>query len=143
MKAWNSTLNATTKPMKRSGFKASHKSSLKAGTKRLRSRGPKMTKIRRSAKGEDCTINLRMVCNYDREKVVLCHENSEAAGKGMALKARDTEAAYGCNACHDVYDRRVPLPRWLTREEVDACFYRGKKKTQERLRLKGLMKEVE
>jgi len=128
--------------MKRSSFSpAGHKSSLKRGTKRLRSRGPKMTPIRASAKGEDCTVNLPMgVCNYNPETTVLAHSNSLADGKGMGLKAADTRAAYCCSSCHDMVDGRAPRPEGLSKEQVDACFEQGIDKTQVILQQKRLVK---
>jgi len=100
-----------------------------------------MTPIRASARGEECTINLHMVCNHNPETVVWCHENSYDAGKGMGLKARDERGAYGCSACHAVYDGQVARPDWLTKEEVDSAFEQGKKKSQAILRRKGLLGE--
>jgi hypothetical protein len=136
MKSHNSTLSVSKKPMKRSPL--NRKSALKAGTKRLRSRGPKMTPIRASAKGEDCTINLPG-CNYNPETVVLCHSNLLKDGKGMGLKAPDTRAAYGCCACHDVLDGRFPLPIGWTMEMVLERFELAIERTHARLRQKGLL----
>lgn len=112
------------KPMKRSRMKSSR---------------PKSSPIRKSARGEECTIRLPMVCNFDIETTVLCHSNSQADGKGMALKASDTRAAYGCSACHDVVDRRRDPPEGITRELVMACFEAGIEQTNRILRRKGLM----
>lgn len=33
--------------------------------------------------------------------------------------------AYGCSACHAVYDRGIPLPKGLSREEVEIYFWEG------------------
>lgn len=108
--------------------------------KGLRSRGPKMTPIRKSAKGEECTVNLPMgVCNFNTETTVLAHSNSLADGKGMGLKAPDTRAAYTCSSCHDVLDGRKPRPEGMTKEFVDACFEKGVERTHARLQAKGLM----
>jgi hypothetical protein len=65
-----------------------------------------MSKIRKSARGEDCTINLPGVCNYNPETVVWCHSNRYEHGKGMGLKAKDEHGAYGCSECHATYDRQ-------------------------------------
>lgn len=112
------------KPMKRSRMKSSR---------------PKSSPIRKSAKGEECTIRLPMVCNYDTTTTVLCHSNKLADGKGMGLKAPDTRAAYGCSACHDVVDGRVPRPEGLTLELAEACFEGGIEQTNRILVRKGLM----
>jgi hypothetical protein len=134
MKAFNSTLNASTKPMKRSP--------MKRGTKPMKTRGPKMTPIRKSAKGEECTVRLPWVCNYNPETTVLAHSNALADGKGMGLKAPDTQAAYCCSACHDVVDGRAPRPAALNYELMMACFTEGIAQTQRILKRKGLMKEA-
>jgi hypothetical protein len=107
--------------------------------KGLRSRGPRMTPIRRSAKDEDCTILIPGICNGDTSTTVLCHSNLLADGKGMGLKAPDTEACYGCSACHDVLDGRRPLPSWLTRAQLEQAFNRARSTTQKKLKEKGLM----
>lgn len=131
--------------MKRSGFKP-RSTPMSRGTSTFKQRTPmrtksrpKMTPIRKSAKNEDCLIQLNGVCNFNPETVVWCHENSYEAGKGMGLKARDTEGAYGCDCCHKVYDRQVPLPSWLTREYVDQRFAIAKEKSREKLMEKNLL----
>lgn len=123
---WNSTFRNPTKPMKRAG--------------RIKSKAPKSTPIRASARGEDCTIQLPGVCNGNRETTVLCHSNKAADGKGMGLKASDERAAYGCSSCHDVIDRRVPVPPELTWEFLEQRFEDAIAWTQRILKLKGLVK---
>lgn len=61
-------------------------------------------KIRNSARGESCTVNVAGVCNYDSATTVLAHLPDES--KGMGKKADDLSACYACAACHDVLDRR-------------------------------------
>lgn len=134
MKPGTSTLKAKA-PMSR----GTTRSSTKPAAKGLKSRGPRMTPIRRAARGQDCTIEIPGICNHKPETVVLCHSNQLADGKGMGLKAPDTEAAFGCSACHDVLDGRAPRPAWLTMELLLAGFERAKNKTHEILRQKGLL----
>jgi|SRR6478736_3712798 len=62
-------------------------------------------KIRKSARGEQCTLQIVGVCNGDPETVVFCHLPDES--HGMGLKANDVCGCYGCSACHDALDRRV------------------------------------
>lgn len=121
------------KPLDRSPFKPA------AERKPMKSRGPKMTPIRKSAKGEECTLLIPGVCNRDPATTVLCHSNALADGKGMGLKAPDTAACYGCSACHDVLDGRRPLPGWMTRLVLLAAFERAVTITHEILKKKGLM----
>lgn len=108
---------------------------MKRGTSRMKSRGPKMTPIRRSAQNEECTIRLPGICNYDIATTVLCHRN----GAGMGMKAPDTDAAYGCSACHDVVDGRAPRPTGMTYELVLSLFQGAIEQTQRILKRKGLM----
>lgn len=100
---------------------------------------PKTTKIRQSARGEDCTINLEGVCNYDPDTVVWCHSNQSAHGKGMGLKANDEHGAYGCCACHAVYDGQAKRPSWLTKDDVDLAFDFAMEKSRAILTRKNLL----
>lgn len=126
-----STLKASTKPMKRSP--------MPRGTSRIKSRGPRMTPIRRSARGQECTIRIPGVCNFDPATTVLCHSNSLADGKGMGIKASDEHAAYGCGACHDVVDGRRPRPDGMTLELVESLFREAIAQTNRILKRKGLL----
>ena len=63
----------------------------------------KPTKLRGSARGQECTLNVVSICNYNPETVVLCHLDSE--DKGIALKSHDTFAVYGCSDCHAWLDQ--------------------------------------
>ena len=122
---WNSTFKQPGTPMKRTRMKGGGRQ--------------KQTPIRASAEGQECTIRLPRVCNYDPATTVLCHDNRIESGKGMGLKAPDTKAAYGCSACHDVLDGRAPRPDGLTREMVLACFDEAIKQTHRILKRKGLL----
>jgi len=133
-----------TTPIKRTEFKRSTKPTTKtqAPAKRatLKSKGPKMTPIRRAAAGQECTLALPGVCNFDPATVVLCHSNSLADGKGMGLKAPDTAACFGCSSCHDVLDGRRQRPIGMTALMLEGAFVRARAATHEILRTKGLMK---
>lgn len=95
-----------------------------------------MSKLRESARGEECTLQIHPYCNGNPETVVLCHLPSER--KGMALKSPDHWGAYGCSACHDVIDgrRKTDLPA----DELLRCMMRGLYRTWERMILKGLIR---
>lgn len=98
-----------------------------------------MSKITKSARGEDCCLQIHPYCNGNRETTVLAHLPS--LGKGMALKSPDHWGVYACAACHDVIDSRNPQAvRQLGWEEVTRCMWRGLFRTQERLIAKGLMR---
>ena len=134
--------------MKRSGFKP-RTVPMDRGTgflrrsTRLKSRRRPPTKIRESARGEECTIRLPGVCNFNRETTVLCHSNQLSDGKGMGLKAPDHCAAYGCSACHDVVDGRAPRPEGMSYALMLAYFKEGIAQTQRILRRNGLLKSEE
>ena len=61
-----------------------------------------MSKIRESARGQQCQVRLPC-CNHNPETVILAH----IGGGGMAAKQPDSEGAYCCSSCHDVLDGRV------------------------------------
>lgn len=124
-----------TTPLKRTAFK---KSPAKRAT--LKSKGPRMTPIRKAARGQDCTLVLPGVCNGMPETVVLCHSNALADGKGMGLKAPDTAACFGCSTCHDVLDGRAPRPDGMTLLMVEGAFVRAVQRTHETLTKMGILK---
>lgn len=103
----------------------------------LKSTGPKMTAIRASAKDEECTLRFPC-CNYRTDTTVLCHRN----GAGAGMKAADTDAAYGCYACHTVLDGHAPRPEGFTRDMMLARFDVAVELTRTRLIVKGLVREV-
>lgn len=84
-----------------------------------------MSKLRKSARGQPCTLQIFPYCQEDRETVVLCHLNSLA--KGMALKSQDYFAVYGCNICHDIIDGRRPT--LIEKDEILKCQMRGLERT--------------
>lgn len=59
-----------------------------------------MSKLRKSARGQECQIRIPGVCDCNPENTVLCH----LSGGGMGAKVTDMHAAYGCAACHKVVD---------------------------------------
>jgi hypothetical protein len=142
------TLKPGSKPMKRTAFARGERVEQREVTKmhkgltrttRIKSSGPKMTPIRKAARGQDCTIRLPGVCNGDSATTVLCHSNSLADGKGMGLKAPDTAAAFGCSTCHAVLDGQLPRPAGMTKDDVEAAFRAGIERTHQYLRTKGLI----
>lgn len=97
-----------------------------------------MSKIRKSAKGEQCQVRIPGVCNYNPETVVLAHLNSGSiTGKGIGSKGPDFLAAYACSSCHDAYDRRIVVN--FSREYVVVCFYEAVFRTQIILVRRGLL----
>mgnify|MGYP003406180254 CR=1 FL=1 len=65
------------------------------------------SKLRASAKGQQCTFQIPGVCNHNPETTVLCHIRDDV--KAMATKANDISAAFGCFSCHEAIDNhRLP-----------------------------------
>jgi hypothetical protein len=135
-----STLKQKTS-LKRTGFLRKHRSKeqITKKTTRLKSRGPKMTPIRRAARGQDCQLQILGVCNGDSTTTVLCHSNRLADGKGMGLKAPDTEACFGCASCHSILDGRAPRPAGMSMEDLQRLFDYARDRTHVILRAMGLM----
>lgn len=76
--------------------------------------GAIIPKLRASARGQQCTLQIVGVCTHDTYTTVLCHIHDET--KGMGNKAEDTSAVFGCFACHRAIDLHS-LPR------EDELFY--------------------
>lgn len=58
---------------------------------------------RRSARGQDCTLNLPG-CENDTSTTVLCHLRFFNVA-GMGQKPHDFCAVYGCAHCHNLLDK--------------------------------------
>ena len=98
-----------------------------------------MSRITQSARDERCQIRIPHVClEPRRETVVWCHANGSAAGKGIGMKSHDLLGAYGCQACHDVYDRRTRLPIGMCREDVELAFWEGHARSLQILIKRGM-----
>src|SRR6185369_6740264 len=104
--------------------------------RKLKSKGPKMTPIRKSAKGQECTLRFPC-CNFDPETTVWAHSNRTQDGKGMGIKSRDEEGCYACSSCHSWLDGGYAghMPRSL----VDTYFDLARSESQRILKKKGLM----
>lgn len=94
-----------------------------------------MSKIRKSARGQECQIRLPGICNGNPETTVLAHYRM-AGACGMGIKPPDFMGAYACSACHDEIDRRT---RHLDAETVRLAFAEGVMRTQQILAEKGLL----
>lgn len=64
-----------------------------------------MSKLRKSARGQSCTLRLPNVCNFNPETVVLAHIVTKGSS-GMAMKSPDYMGCFSCSSCHDVIDKR-------------------------------------
>jgi hypothetical protein len=91
-------------------------------------------KITESARGEDCTVRLPGICNFNPETVVFAHLNGVRFGHGVGKKTK--WGAYACSACHDEIDRRT---RNLEADYVKLALYEATIETLNRLAAKGLL----
>ncbi len=71
-----------------------------------------MSKIRRAARGRQCTVRLAGVCDGGGETTVLAHENSLAAGKGMGtptfyINGREISGAQPLDAFTKMIDEEL------------------------------------
>lgn len=94
-------------------------------------------KIRESARGETCTLQIPGVCNGDPETTVFCHFPDET--NGMGTKSCDLSGGYGCSSCHDLIDRRTHV-RGFAPEEREFFMRRAQTRTMRRLIEKGVIK---
>ncbi len=93
-------------------------------------------KLRDSAKGQECTVRLVGVCNWDPATTVLAH--LRIPGTGIGLKESDFHAAYCCSECHNHIDGRVK--RIFPIEYLKIAFFEGMVRTQGIMVQKGLIK---
>ena len=64
-----------------------------------------MSKKRKAARGQDCTLTIPHVCNQNPETTVLAHVGRH----GSAKRNHDEDAVYACSACHDAIDYRTKV----------------------------------
>lgn len=128
-------------PLKQSAFKRSERKEADAVAKLrkpMKSSRPKMTPIRKAARGQDCAMQITGVCNRNPETTVWAHSNNYADGKGAGIKARDEEGCFACHACHSFYDGGYAAAGW-TREAAESAFNAARERSREILRQKGLI----
>jgi len=100
-----------------------------------------MSKISKSARGEECQVRIPGVCNHNSETVIFAHIN----GGGMGMKQPDTEGAYCCSDCHDVLDGRMEhgdISDYISNYSllVKLWHHEGAMRTRKILIEKGLIK---
>ena len=93
-------------------------------------------KIMNAAKGENCTLAIAGVCNYDSETVVACHLPDGTGGSNKLTGPLNI--AFGCEQCHAQIDRRTSSI--LSGEDREFYMRRGNQRTINRLIEKGLVK---
>lgn len=98
-----------------------------------------MSKIRESARNEECQVRLPGICTFDPAKTIWSHARWGAGGKGGALKAIDAAGAYACTACDAAFDQ-LQGAKHLTREQIDLDWFHGHLRSLVILKEKGLLK---
>ena len=93
-------------------------------------------KLRKAAKGRECTVRLPGICNHNPETTVLAHVRL-AGVSGMGIKADDLLGAWACSNCHDAIDRRGHLD--LERDYVRLAHLEGMVRTIAVLRKEELV----
>lgn len=90
-------------------------------------------RLQRSASGQDCTVNVVGVCNYDNGTTVLAHVQVD--GGIMGGKTHDFSACFSCSQCHAWIDGHKG-----TEEELLFYTRRAMVRTWEVWINKGLVK---
>ena len=82
-----------------------------------------MSKIRESARGEDCQVRIIGVCSNDPQMTIWSHARWGAAGRGRGIKAHDLCGAYCCTSCDAAFDGQIRTV--YSRDEIDADWCQG------------------
>jgi len=103
----------------------------------------KSTKITQSAKGQECSLRIPGVCDFDNRTTVCAHIN----GAGTGYKEDDALTAYTCFSCHQWLDGgyvNIDLSDYTERDIKrairDSEQLRGIRETFPKLRQQGLIK---
>lgn len=84
-----------------------------------------MSKLRKSAQGQSCTVRIPGVCCWDDSTTVLAH----LPGGGMGRKREDIHGAFACHTCHGALDGHIKTG--FTRQQLDVFHLEGVLRTQE------------
>ena len=91
--------------------------------------------IRRSARGQPCTLRVPGVCTGDPDTTVACHVQAPGMGT-MAGKQSDLHVIHACARCHAILDSR---DRWADAPIGWDDVLRALIETQNRLIRAGLL----
>ena len=95
-------------------------------------------RLRDSARGEDCTLRLPGVCNFQPETTVLAHYRL-AGTCGMGIKPNDLQGAHADDYCHAICDGRIKAPEGMTREDIRLAHAEGVMRTIDILVREGVV----
>lgn len=97
-----------------------------------------LPKLRKSAKGEECTCHVPGVCDWGHETTIWAHLPSD--NKGMGVKdIDDWWGVYACAGCHDFLDGRRISP-YMDAGDKPNIMLKARERTERRLIEKGLLK---
>lgn len=88
-----------------------------------------MSKLRKSAKGEQCTLQIPGVCNFDTATTVLAHLPDDSGTGKMGGKSEDWCACFGCSDCHALIDNQAEFQKRYTSEDYLFFIRRAMIKT--------------
>lgn len=103
-----------------------------------RAKAARASKIRESARGQQCQVRVPGICNGDPATVVLAHLN----GAGAGTKAHDIHGAYACSECHGWLDGGF-AQAGHNRDTRDLWHLQGVIRTQCILLEKGLVRTTQ
>jgi hypothetical protein len=99
-----------------------------------------VSRIRESARNEDCTVRLPDTCKWLPEYTIWSHAPFSSGGKGRSIKAIDECGAYACTACDAVVDGQAPPPQGYSKQDVTVAWFHGHLRSLVILKKKGLIK---
>jgi hypothetical protein len=88
-----------------------------------------MSKLRKSAKGEQCTLQIPGVCNFDTATTVLAHLPDDSGTGKMGGKSEDWCACFACSDCHALIDNQAEFQKRYTSEDYLFFIRRAMIKT--------------
>ncbi len=91
--------------------------------------GRRQSAITRSARGEECTLRVPLICNWDSSTTVWAH--IKRPWQGGTVKPNDEDGVYACSACHNALDGR---DNRIGRELMDTYLVDAMLRTQKRRR---------
>lgn len=97
-----------------------------------------MSKIRQSARGQNCTVRLPTICSHDAETTVYAHLSGVRFGHGVGRKVSDLHGAWCCSACHDALDGRTKTVFY--KDDLKLAHLEAVIETQLKLLEMGLIK---
>lgn len=86
-----------------------------------------MSKLRRSARGQECQLETPH-CSHDPAETVLCH----GRGAGFGTKLKDFVAIYACAGCHAYLDS-------CNEKDFDRLFAGALRRTLNQMHYAGLI----